>query len=130
MEDAVVFGVVSQGQWGPSVDFLEKTTPVTPDLIALTGDTPPTQVLRIAARCPEKACSHFDGANCLLVRRIVPALDRVGDGRFPCAIRGECRWFRQKDFEACRCCSQLATHYDNPDAVLREAARPRVFPSE
>jgi hypothetical protein len=127
MEGAVVFGVVSQGQWGPNVDYLEKPAPVTPELLALTGDTPPTQVLRIAAKCPENACSHFDGSNCRLVWRIAPALDRVADGRFYCAIRTECRWHRQKGFDACQCCPQISTHYAEPDADLREAARPRGF---
>jgi len=124
IEGAVLFGVVSRIEGRAHVDWLETTTPVTPEILALTGDTPPTKVLRIAAKCQEAFCAHFDGEECQLVGRLVAALPPVADERFPCAIRGDCRWFWQEGLSACERCSQISTHDDHPDGALREAARP------
>jgi hypothetical protein len=124
IDGVVVFGVVPRVEGRPRVDWLETETPVTPELLALTGDTPPTQVLRFAAKCQESRCAHFDGDDCLLVGRLVAALPPVAHERFPCAIRGDCRWFWQEGLPACERCSQIATCDAYPDAGLRDAARP------
>lgn len=123
-EGAVLFGVVSRVAGRPKVDWLEAPTPVTPEILALTGDTPPAQVLRFAAKCQESFCAHFDGVDCRLVGRLVAALPPVAHEQFPCAIRGDCRWFWQEGLRACERCSQIATYEDHPEATLREAARP------
>ncbi|MCW2316988.1 hypothetical protein SAMN06265338_104237 [Rhodoblastus acidophilus] len=124
-EGAVVFGVVSRVAGRLQVDWLETKTPATPDILALTGDTPPASVLRTAAKCPESCCAHFDGDECQLIGRLVAALAPVASARLPCPIRGECRWFWQEGLAACGRCSQLATQDDHADIALREAARPR-----
>ena len=126
IDGAVIFGVVSHVGGRPRVEWLEEETPVTPDILALTGDTPPTQVLRIAAKCQESLCTHFEDSECQLVGRLVTALGRIAEERFPCAIRGDCRWFWQESYHACERCSQIATHDASPDTRLREAALPRV----
>ena len=130
IEGAVVFGVVSREDGRPCVGWLKTAAPVTPDLLALVGDTPPTQVLRIAAKCPGTLCVHFDGEDCQLAKRIVAALDPVGTECTPCAIRGDCRWFYQESFHACARCPQIATYDADPDPALREAARPRAVVRE
>ena len=124
IEHAILFGVVSRVNGRPKVDWLETPTPVTPEILAMTGDTPPTQVLRIAAKCQERFCAHFDGDECRLVGRLVAALPPVAHERFPCPIRGDCRWFWQEGLPACERCSQIATHDDHPESSLRAAARP------
>jgi hypothetical protein len=129
-EGAVVFGVVSHQDGRPSVGWLETAMPVTPDLLALSGDTPPTQVLRIAAKCPESRCVHFDGEDCQLARRIVAALEPVSVECSPCAIRGDCRWFYQESLHVCTRCPQIVTYDANPDPALREVARPRAVARE
>src|SRR5581483_9040301 len=58
---SVAFGVIGGRADDPRVAWIEKPVPVTGDLLALTAPVPPTQVLRIAAPCQEKACCHFDG---------------------------------------------------------------------
>ena len=129
VEDAVVFGVVSHIAGRPCVEWLKTALPVTPDILALTGDTPPTQVLRIAAKCQEASCAHFDGDDCQLAVRIVAALDPVSGECAPCAIRGDCRWFYQESFHICVRCPQIATYDADPGPGVREAARPRATPA-
>jgi hypothetical protein len=128
IDGAVVFGVVSRVDGRPRVDWLETETPVTPDLLALTGDIPPTQVLRIAAKCQESLCAHFENDDCQLVGRLVSALNRVAGERFPCVIRGDCRWFWQESLPACERCSQIATQDAYADARLREITHPLPLP--
>jgi hypothetical protein len=121
---SVVFGVVGGSEDQPRVAWLEKTVPVTEDLLALTGAVNPTQVLRIAARCQEGACSHFDGADCRLATKLVQLIPAVASSLPPCRIRPDCRWFLQEGKAACQRCPQIVTYSVNPTPELSLAATP------
>ena len=67
MADATVFGVQTGNlEDGLRVGYLTEAQPVTPDILAATGEALPTQVLRVAAPCMGNGCKHFDGAGCQL----------------------------------------------------------------
>jgi hypothetical protein len=122
---SVAFGVVAGTPANPQVAWIESPVPVTRELLALTAPVEPTQVLRIAAPCQEKACCHFDGTDCRLATRLVQLLPAVVDTLPPCRIRPDCRWFRQEGSAACRVCPQVVTYCVDPSPDLELAATPR-----
>ena len=123
-EGAHAFGVVGTVSGARRVTWIERPVPVTPQLLAMSGPVPPTQVMRFAARCQENACSHFDGRDCRLASRIVELLDPVATALPPCMIRANCRWFQQEGAPACRRCPQIVTETLNPSELLARAATP------
>lgn len=124
MDGAFAFGVVGGASDARRVTWIEKPVPVTPQLLAMTEPVPPTQVMRFASPCQERACSHFDGKECRLATRIVQLIDPVTTALPPCAFRRDCRWFRQEGAAACRRCPQIVTETVDPSEVLTRAARP------
>src|ERR1700710_2538027 len=77
MQGSRVLGVVGGTPEFPIVSYLNEYLAVTPEVIALTQPAPPTEVMRFAAPCQEKLCTHFDGKDCNLVTRIVQILPVV-----------------------------------------------------
>ncbi len=129
MEGARVFGVITGDSQDPRVGYLERPVELDSalgaELAPLLEGVAPTQVLRIAARCEEKRCGHFDGARCTLAGRIRAALAPVAAQLPPCAIRSSCRWYAEQGREICLRCPQITTlNVGSEDAVLREAATP------
>ena len=124
MQGAIVLGVREELPDAPQIAYLQHPLPITDGLLALTGSIHPTEVLRFAAPCEEKACRHFDGTDCRLATRIVQILPAVVDTLPPCSIRAQCRWFRQEGRPACLRCPQIMTQVDNPSPELRLAATP------
>jgi hypothetical protein len=122
MEGSRVLGVVGGTPEAPELAYLNQYLPVTEKLIASTQPVKPTQVMRFAAPCQEKACCHFDGTNCNLVIRIVQILPAVTEALPPCLIRQTCRWYQQEGRHACQRCPQIVTQVDNPDDRMRMAA--------
>ncbi len=128
MEGRVAFGVVAGTPENPRVAWIERPVPVTSELLALTAPVQPTQVLRFSAPCQEKACCHFDGANCRLATRLVQLLPAVVESLPPCQVRPDCRWFLQEGSAACRVCPQVVTYCVEPSAVMNAAATPQPNP--
>ncbi|MCG6903402.1 MAG: hypothetical protein LJE68_12050 [Rhodobacter sp.] len=69
----------------------------------------PESHMRFAAPCQEGKCSHWTGAACGLIDRVMAHLDALeadirADSPPPCTIRGSCRWYRQSGVEACLSC--------------------------
>lgn len=124
MTGSVAFGVIGGTAEEPRVSWIEKPVPVTGDLLALTGEVPPTQVLRIAAPCQENACCHFDGTDCRLATKLVQLIPAVTQSLPPCRIRPDCRWFVQEGRAACAVCPQIVTYSVNPSEELTIAATP------
>jgi hypothetical protein len=122
MEGSRVLGVVGGTSEAPELAYLNQYLPVTEELIAMTQPAKPTQVMRFAAPCQEKACCHFDGTNCNLVTRIVQILPAVTEILPPCLIRQTCRWYQQEGKYACQRCPQIVTQVDDPDDRMRMAA--------
>jgi len=124
MAGSVAFGVVTGTSGQPRVAWIEKPVPVSAELMALTAPVPATQVLRIAAPCQEKACCHFDGADCRLADRLVQLLPPATERLPACQIRPDCRWFLQEGKAACYVCPQIVTWTVNPTEELSRAAAP------
>ena len=124
MTGSVAFGVVGGTAEDPRVSWIEKPVPVTAEILALTGEVPPTQVLRIAAPCQESACCHFDGTDCRLATKLVRLMPAVTQSLPPCRIRPDCRWFLQEGRAACAVCPQIVTYSVNPSEELATAATP------
>jgi hypothetical protein len=118
MREPRVLGVVRDGD----TSYLTEHVPLTDDLVALTEPVGPSRVLRIAARCEENACTHFDGVNCRLAARIVKLLPVVTDVPPACLIRAECRWYRQEGRAACQRCPQIVTEFSDQNEAFRRAA--------
>jgi hypothetical protein len=122
MADSRVLGVVGGTTDAPAVAYLNQFLPVTADLLQLAQPAKPTQVMRFAAPCQEKLCSHFDGKDCGLVTRIVQILPAVTEALPACLIRADCRWFQQVGRAACQRCPQIVTQIDDPADTMRMAA--------
>lgn len=125
MAGARVFGIVTGTEDAPAVTWLEKPVPVTPELLAKTGEIEPQRVFRITATCQESLCVHFDGARCKLARRIVDILPPVVEALPPCSLRATCRWFTQEGKAACLRCPQVITHTHDPGEDVVRAATPQ-----
>jgi hypothetical protein len=126
MGDVQVLGIVSRDGPEPRVAYVDEALPVSDDLLALAAPAPVAQVFRLAARCEESKCTHFDGKNCQLVVRIAKLLPEVVDALPACTIRPECRWFRQEGRAACLRCPQIVTgNYEADDRLQQVAGMPR-----
>jgi hypothetical protein len=122
MRDVQVLGVVSGAPHEPRISYLNGYLPATPDLVQATAPLPVTHVLRLAAKCEEQRCTHFDGQSCRLAVRIVQTLDEVVDALPACAIRKTCRWFAQEGRPACLRCPQIVTAAEERDARMASVA--------
>src|SRR5689334_7534029 len=109
MEGSRVLGVVGGTAEAPQLAYLNEHLPVTQELLATAAPAKPLQVFRIAAKCEEKACCHFDGTRCQLATRIVQILPAVIESLPACLIRPTCRWYQQEGKAACMRCPQVIT---------------------
>jgi hypothetical protein len=118
MEDCTVLGVVQIGDTPVKIAYLDQALPATAELLSLASPLKPTEIYRLAAKCAEQKCPHFDGADCRLASRVVSLLPAVVDMLPPCTIRDDCRWFSQEGAAACKRCPQITTvNYDlTPEA--------------
>jgi hypothetical protein len=72
---------------------------------------PPEERFRFTNKCIESGCKQWKNGGCGVVDRVVQFLDSVDeiDPNFPCSIRSNCRWFLQKQYDACKICPYVAT---------------------
>ena len=120
MRDPMVIGVVADMD-APEVRYLNERLPLDAGLLRRAGDAP-GRVLRLAARCEEKLCSHFDGEKCQLATRVARMLAPVVDRLPACAIRRDCRWFAQEGGAACLRCPQVMTESAMVSETFRKVA--------
>jgi hypothetical protein len=93
---------------------------VTPELLDLADPVSPSEVFRFASTCRASACVHFHSGACQLAVRSVAVLSEVTEKLPKCAIRTQCRWFRQEGAAICRRCPQIVTDQYRPsDQMLR-----------
>jgi hypothetical protein len=129
MTDAKVFGVQTGSvEDGFRVGYLTEAHPATPDILSVSGDVEPTQVLRIAAHCMGDGCKHFDGASCQLAARVAAMAAPVVSSLPRCAIRPTCRWFRQEGRSACLRCPQIVTDLATGTDLQRTVAGDTTAP--
>ena len=122
MAEPQILGVMSWEADEPRLAYLNAHLPATPEILGRAGPVAPTEVFRLAARCEEKRCTHFDGTRCQLAVRIVERLPAVTDALPPCVIRRTCRWFAQEGRAACLRCPQILTTNSEADEELMEVA--------
>lgn len=122
MKDSRILGVVGGSAEAPEIEYLNEHLPVTQELLAGAAPAKPLQVFRIAAKCEEKACCHFDGSRCNLATRIVQILPAVIEGLPACLIRPDCRWYQQEGKAACLRCPQVITETYEPSDDYKRAA--------
>lgn len=110
MEECAVIGFVENDGDERLITYLDHAYPVDEELEASTVEHPELrQMLRFSATCAEHSCAHFDGTDCRLARRTAALLQPVVEGVPACAIRKDCRWFRQEGVAVCRRCPGVAT---------------------
>ncbi|MGF7238910.1 MAG: nitrogen fixation protein [Frankia sp.] len=114
-DGAVVFGVVGGTVDEPRTGYLPAAVLPTPDLLAATAPVTPTEVLRFASPCAGARCLQYDKGTCSIGRRLVDVAAPVV-ARLPrCAIRPDCRWWREQGVGAClRCPGVVTTRYAPP----------------
>lgn len=91
---------------------------VTDDLLALADPVSSSDVFRFASRCRGCACVHFSGSACRLAARGVAVLAEVTTDVPKCAIRPQCRWFRQEGIAICKRCPQIVTEQYSPSPEM------------
>jgi hypothetical protein len=120
-----VFGVqTTTADNGRRVGYLTETVPVTPELLALSGEAAAPEVLRIAAPCMNGGCMHYEGGACSLASRVASMLEPVVGSLPRCAIRPTCRWFREQGPVACVRCPQIVTNAREGTGIPVEVAYP------
>ena len=122
MEGSRVLGVIGGTAEAPQLAYLNEHLPVTQELLATAAPAKPLQVFRIAAKCEENACCHFDGTRCQLATRIVQILPAVIESLPACLIRPTCRWYQQEGKAACMRCPQVITEMYEPSDDYKRAA--------
>ena len=122
MKEARILGVVGGTAENPELAYLNERVEVTEELLATAEPAKPGQIFRIAARCDEHACTHFDGRRCRLATRIVQILPAVAEALPPCLIRPTCRWYQQEGRPACLRCPQVVTETYEPSEDYKRAA--------
>jgi hypothetical protein len=124
-EGAKVFGVIAGTVEDPKVSYLKEAQSSVELISKVAGRVTPEEVLRIAAPCEEKGCQHFDGQDCRLAMRIVDDLPIVTENLPPCAIRRNCRWWKQEGLSACLRCPQVVTRNYRPSELMQKVAAPQ-----
>ncbi len=124
MEGARVIGMVSGTPEAPQIAYLAPGVEIDPSVTTQLGKLEPTQVFRFAAKCEQSRCSHFNGARCSLVSRVVEQLPEVVDVLPACQVRNDCRWYAEEGGAACRRCPQVITMIPRREDALNRAAMP------
>jgi hypothetical protein len=124
MAGSVVIGIVAGTSERPSLRYLDRRLPVTPQLLDTAKPASPTEVFRFAAPCAESACQHYDGKSCQLVERTVAQLPASVNALPPCVIRPDCRWYAQSGAAACFRCPEVVTENYLITPALRAVAAP------
>jgi hypothetical protein len=115
---SVLIGVVGGTPEAPRVTPTEVALDVTPELLEMASPVSPSEVFRFAAKCQGCACPHFSNDACQLAVRSVEILSEVTDKLPHCAIRPQCRWFRQEGPAICLRCPQIVTDQYRPSEEM------------
>jgi hypothetical protein len=115
---SVLIGVVGGTPEAPRVTPTEVALEVTPELLNMASPVSPSEVFRFASSCQGCACPHFSNDACQLAVRSVEILAEVTDKLPHCAIRSQCRWFRQEGPAICRRCPQIVTDQYRPSEEM------------
>lgn len=128
LEGAFAFGVMGGTADERRVGYLAGRVPITDELLALSGPVRPTEVFRFAAPCAGSACKHYDGHDCQLATKLVQLTPPVTKALPACAVRPDCRWWRQEGKSACMVCPAVKTEAYQLTEEQRLAADPAHLP--
>jgi len=78
------------------------------------GSNPPETRFRFSSPCAKGACSQWTGSRCGVIDSVMTGVRTAGlhpdNTALPdCAIRPDCRWFRQTGADACAVCNIVIT---------------------
>jgi hypothetical protein len=121
---ARLIGIVGGTADTPRVTPLDRSMPVTPELLALARPVSPTELFRFSAPCASGLCQHFKENACHLATKIVQLLPVISDELPFCTICPSCRWFSQEGKDACYRCPQVVTDNFNAQEAMRKASDP------
>ena len=106
--DSQLIGVIE-----PEGRVANLVTPLTVDAAFIERarqDGPPEVRFRFASACQQSRCSHWAGNECGLIGRLKTLVPHSEEEPLqPCAIRDQCRWWRQRGRQACAVCSLVVT---------------------
>ncbi|WKJ88862.1 nitrogen fixation protein [Methylomonas montana] len=121
---AQAIGVMAGTADKPEMAYLNAPQPVTGQLLEMAGSVSPAEVFRFSAPCACKGCGHYvEGeSRCRLAEKVVRLMPTVTEQLPVCAIRSECRWWRQEGRAACFRCPQVVTNNLKPTEEMRLAA--------
>jgi hypothetical protein len=125
-EGSVAIGVIEGTVEKPRMTHFPNALPVSRELLDLAKPVTPAEVFRFAAPCLQGRCVHFQNSHCNLVTQIINVLPAVTEMLPTCAVRTQCRWWRQEGKAACLRCDQVVTDNHSPSPEMRIAASCRV----
>lgn len=125
------------------VAFTSKAIPIDEEFVRVAHEgRPPEQRFRFTTTCAERGCRQWADNRCSIIDRLLAIAKERGEDETTlaartlpdCAIRPECRWFRQRGAAACAVCPDVVTDVTSSDAELppsvsaRRAANTPVSP--
>ena len=108
-EGALLLGAVAPDQ---SVQFLAEPEPMTAELTeAINAIDHPEQHFRFANRCVKSGCSQWQSGRCGVIDMVMSVNQHLAEPASlpPCAIRSQCRWYKQTGPTACTVCPFIIT---------------------
>jgi hypothetical protein len=125
-EGSVAIGVIEGTVEKPRMTHFPSAVPVSRELLDLAKPVTPAEVFRFAAPCVQGRCVHFRNSHCNLVTQIINVLPAVREMLPTCAVRTQCRWWREEGKAACLRCDQVVTDNHSPSPEMRNASRCRA----
>ena len=105
-----------------TIAILPQTLAIDEDFIKKVNEdqVPAEQKFRFTNKCIEEGCAQWTGKACGVIEKIVSYLDVLPTKeKLPaCSIRKNCRWFLQREGDACRACIFVITEITEQDVVL------------
>ncbi|GAB2560944.1 hypothetical protein [Spirosoma aerophilum] len=108
-EGALLLGAVGPDQ---AVRFLAEPEPMTAELTkAISAVDQPEQHFRFANRCVKSGCSQWQSGRCGVIDLVMSVNQHLTEpAALPrCAIRPQCRWYKQTGASACTVCPFIIT---------------------
>ncbi len=103
------------------MDMLATPVKITAELYgqmhSSAAGTKPEKTLRVANKCVESGCKQWTGTKCGVIDNVLQSIEEkyLKDQLPECAIRSTCRWYAQRNIEACRACSLVTTYVEHSD---------------
>lgn len=109
------------------VAFTSKAIPIDEEFVRVAHEgRPPEQRFRFTTPCAERGCRQWAENRCGVIDRLLAIAKERGEDEAmlaarplpDCAIRPDCRWFRQRGAAACAVCPDVVTDVTGSNAEL------------